>query len=232
MTRRARIVVLSLLGVLAWYIWAFEFALFWHGFLLAELLPQLSAQGVSRNVSFRSLGFWIVLVLGAFLGSYPVSNIGTPMIPHIYLTDSFIQGWHADWSPGYSWLVPYTPFNYILPERFWSGIGGVLFVTAVSQLPQMIKFYQSAVAQYLGKISFSLYLVHFWCVQGYGVAIFYHTWSVFSQERFLTGAVGFVLGYVALLGSTIWIADLFQRGLETPCSTVIVKLEKWLFTET
>jgi len=212
MARRARIVVISVLALLAWYVWAFEFALFWYGFLLAEVLPLLSAQGVARNISLKSLGFGIVLLVGGYLGSFPA--------------------WHPDWSPGYAWLLPYTPFGYPLAERFWSGIGAVLFVSAVSQLPLLVKLYSSAVAQYLGKISFSLYLVHFWCVQGYGVAIFYHTWSVFSQEQFFTGAVGFVLGYVALLGSTIWIADLFQRGLETPCSTVIVKLEKWLFTET
>lgn len=72
-------------------------------------------------------------------------------------------------TPGYTWLryVPVPP-GYggdgevvIDKGRIWWGLGGILVVTSACHLRAVRKFFELGFNQFLGRISFMLYLIHF-----------------------------------------------------------------------
>ena len=88
---------------------------------------------------------------------------------------------------------------------------------------------KSSIAQYLGKISFALYLTHGLLIRSLG-------YVVIGRLRGLTGAsvredtsVGqfvfiWVCGYIIMLPSFLWTADLFWRSIDAPS----VRLARWI----
>jgi peptidoglycan/LPS O-acetylase OafA/YrhL len=66
-------------------------------------------------------------------------------------------------SPGYGELFNYTPAAYVsigMVDKFWLAIGAVLFIIAVSCSPTLQRPFTTGFAQYLGNISYALYMVH------------------------------------------------------------------------
>ena len=64
--------------------------------------------------------------------------------------------------PGWSWLLSILPSAYYSGEyfRFWDAIGAVLVVFATLRLDWMQKFLELRSLRFLGRVSFSLYLIH------------------------------------------------------------------------
>ena len=65
-------------------------------------------------------------------------------------------------TPGWYYMTKMIPPNYYNYEnwRFWNTIGAVMMVYAVCNLEWLQRFFCLRIIQFLGKISFSLYLVH------------------------------------------------------------------------
>ena len=65
-------------------------------------------------------------------------------------------------SPGWYFMTKIIPPNYYYDEfwRFWNVIGAVLLVYAVLNVKWLQTFFNTRTLQYLGRISFSLYLIH------------------------------------------------------------------------
>ncbi|KAK4119563.1 hypothetical protein N657DRAFT_658956 [Parathielavia appendiculata] len=57
------------------------------------------------------------------------------------------------------------------PARFWWSIAGVALLLSVSQLPRLRAVFETYLCQYLAKISFSLYLVHEFCLVLFGLKL-------------------------------------------------------------
>ncbi|TVY81598.1 hypothetical protein LSUE1_G003562 [Lachnellula suecica] len=75
--------------------------------------------------------------------------------------------------PGFEFLLHLTPTSLHLEDRarfLWS-ISGVLLLLSISQLPRLKAIFETNFSQYLGKIAFSLYLVHEFCIQLFGLGI-------------------------------------------------------------
>ena len=90
----------------------------------------------------------------------------------------YVAGLPSLWSPiarmqpmpGFETLHALTPMNLSMedPSRFWWSISGVLLLLAISQLPRLKKLFETNFCQYMGKIAFSLYLMHEFCLEVFG----------------------------------------------------------------
>jgi peptidoglycan/LPS O-acetylase OafA/YrhL len=65
--------------------------------------------------------------------------------------------------PGFDWYYHNTPMSWQGIEgggRFWWMISGITLTVSISQVPLLRKIFETRLCQYLGRISFMLYLVH------------------------------------------------------------------------
>lgn len=131
--------------------------------------------------------------------------------------------------PGFEFLRDLIPAGLYLedPSRFWWSVSGVLLLLSISQLPRLKAIFETNFCQYLGKISFSLYLVHVFCVVLFGLSL----QKLLMQIAGLEPNAGTVL-YWLICG--VWfliftfivfaIAAQVERWIDVPS----VKFAKWL----
>ncbi|KAB8338769.1 hypothetical protein FH972_021714 [Carpinus fangiana] len=213
--RPVRIILIAGLIVLSILAKSFEMPLFFAGYLIAECWqapapasPALPISGSApaggrRYNALAQIVYWILFVSGAFLASI-----------------SLYEPWKT---PAFAWLQKYTPFGYLW-SYFWISLGSVLLVLCAGKIPLVTAFFSSAPIRYLGKISFSLYLVHIWLVRGLGALIFYRVWQATGQDNDVVVFMGFLIAYTLLLTLVISAADLFWRMVENPT----VDFAKWI----
>jgi len=157
--------------------------------------------------------FIFLFITGLYIGSHPTS------------------GW-AD-SPGYRWLYKSLPKSYAnRPDErtsFWPSIGGFLVVFSLEMAPFLQRMFTTSFAQYLGDVSFSLYMIHRMLQYTMG------NWLV-PKCMNLTGGwsngqTGFVggmmLALMVLVPITFWISDVFSRCIDEKC----VRFARWVGTK-
>lgn len=152
MSPRLRISTLTALMIwgVSWDRW--ELWPFWAGMAIAELdiiriskstkLPSSTAATSTRRSNFFSTVFYsATFLLSLFLLSYPDA------------------AGHA--TPGYITLTRLVPPSFTQMHRFWPTIGAILIVWSTCNLSVLRrKVFCWSVIQYLGKISFPLYVMH------------------------------------------------------------------------
>ncbi|KAJ6786714.1 hypothetical protein PWT90_08286 [Aphanocladium album] len=173
-----------------------------NGMVDGPLLPQ------SKNTSAKRIAFVFFLLL----------NLAFAL---------FVAGWpNGDVSvqPGLSTIYSLTP------EPFWStggnvlifpwyALGAVQIVVAVHQLQALQSIWVTPIAQYLGDISFSLYLMH-----GPMQGILEHRFLPFvwylvdgtEKAGMWQTTIAWFIGFVLLAPFTIWISDIFWRVVDMP----------------
>ena len=67
-------------------------------------------------------------------------------------------------------LIP-TSLNMEDHSRFWWSISGVSLLLSISQVSRLKSLFETYFCQHLGKISFSLYLVHEFCITLFGLSL-------------------------------------------------------------
>lgn len=194
-----------------------ELLLFYFGTIIAELDLMRGAHVVQpalpttekgyQKGSLRGLGWASLSVLALYLMSQPDVR--------------------AAETPGWKWLVSIIPQWWGEEQyRYWQSAGSIIFVVCVSHSPNWQKFFNLPALQYLGKISYSIYLMH-------GPVT--HTLGYMIEKRAyaITGVdgnwyhVGFVLGSFGVIPAVIWAADIFWRLFDIPT----VKFARWLETK-
>jgi len=105
--------------------------------------------------------------------------------------------------------------------------GAVLIVLSIANLSPTKKFFGLPVFQYLGQISFALYLTH-WPILALG------GWEIVPYMQRLTGNVttirselGVALGFICLAPIIIWAADLCWRYVDKPS----IRFARWVEAE-
>lgn len=238
--RWARVkLVLPLCVAVGLYNGNWQFALFMLGFFLAEIHSQFEADEnhlPSSNITNKyiyerhSRIFQILkitaLTIGLYLGSYPIC---APL---------------PDKVSGFSFLAAWTPPSHVYTENhgpvyFWAGTGAGMIVASIIFLPAIQKLLCSGTCQYLGRISFSLYLVHGPLLQSLGYSLLLATWGavglgkLFGSERspndpmdkevenletWKTVTTWFVFAINTMV--TVWVSDVFWRTFDAPISFV------------
>ncbi|KAH6983531.1 acyltransferase family-domain-containing protein [Ilyonectria sp. MPI-CAGE-AT-0026] len=126
-------------------------------------------------------------------------------------------------TPGWIFLTSIIPEWWDKPYRYWQGLGSVLFILSVSYSAFWLRVFNSGPIQYLGKISYSFYIVHGPTTRLIGYHIEGLAWSITGVEGHWY-TVGFALGACFSLPCVVFIADIFWRAVDIPA----VKFARWL----
>jgi hypothetical protein len=215
--------LMRIVSLIALIIWChekdrWEMILFYSGFLLAELdfrretlaaANVLPTTGVSLPKPSQCQGSWTVLYISVFLVGIYLG--GQPQL-------------HVEHAPGWATLYSWIPTYVSLEQRYWVGWAAILLVWSTSNSALLQRLFTNGPVQYLGKISFSLYLMHGPVTHTIGYASMDFFWCAIGDDTYVTKEIGFILAAIISIASTIWAADVFMRAVDTPT----VQFAKWI----
>lgn len=167
-------------------------------------------------VIMRAFGFFVAL----YFLSYP------------------IDGW-KDYAPGYMTLNKLIPGWMDRKDKFYPNIGTALLILLLARsnptTSKWRRILNSEVAQYLGKISFALYLVHGPILHMVGYLIPHRIWWSMGTQMLDTGdytwAATIFVGWSISLTLSLWAADVWTREVESRCVKVVKRLEDVCFVK-
>jgi peptidoglycan/LPS O-acetylase OafA/YrhL len=176
-----------------------------------EKLPQWESgkpqSSVRDSVKDQDAKHWLLLfIVGLYLLSTPNLDIGN--------------------TPGYRTLYQLTPTTYTDKKRFLQSIGAVCTTWAVTNCPMLQQPFTSPFAQYLGRISYSLYVVHGPLIHIIGYSVTPNLWIHITEGKGWDWVAGLMLGSLVLGICVAVVADLFWRGVDQRS----VKLARWFET--
>jgi peptidoglycan/LPS O-acetylase OafA/YrhL len=183
--------------------------LFYAGFFMAELdIRRSTMLKTSQNTGVTttpkilwSATYVVVFVCGVFLASQPERNTENTTV----------------WSS----LIPLIPEYIIEKWRYYTSWSAILIVWSTSNHRMLQRLFNNSFSQYLGKISFSLYLIHGSVIHTLGYSLLETSWRVIGEDRPETC---FVVMAVCVTVVSIWWADVFVRLVDVPSVT----FARWL----
>jgi len=112
----------------------------------------------------------------------------------------------AEYTPGFKVLSMLAPRYYPPISRwmYYQALGALLLIPCVLRSPTLRGLLEGSVAQYLGKVSFSFYLVHGPVLHSLGFWIMPRLFELFGRP------VGFVMGWFMLLSATLKLVSYWQ----------------------
>ena len=143
-------------------------------------------------------------------------------------------------APGYVTLNRFIPRNMEQKERFYPCVGTTIYLLLLARADPDTSFWRNVFnsewAQYLGKISFGLYLVQGPLLHAVVYPVPHLFWWSIGVEGIesnnFTWFVGIIIGWCAGLVLLLWWADVWQREVESRTVKVAQKFEKWCFVKT
>ncbi|KAK4236813.1 acyltransferase family-domain-containing protein [Achaetomium macrosporum] len=131
--------------------------------------------------------------------------------------------------PGFETLRALIPAGLDMedPARFWWSVAGAVLLLSVSQLPRFRAVFDTYLCQYLAKISFSLYLVHEFCIVLFGLrlqGLLLRVAGVESQNKGLGYWVICLVWFALFTVPVFALAAQVDRWVNVPS----VKFAKWL----
>ncbi|KAK0741115.1 hypothetical protein B0T18DRAFT_419483 [Schizothecium vesticola] len=109
-------------------------------------------------------------------------------------------------------------------HRYWQSVGAWLFVLAVGRSEAWKRgVFNTAPVQYLGRISYALYLMHGPVMHTLGYAIERAVWGWTGTEGWAYDA-GFVLSAMMVVPLVLWVSDVWWRAVDKP----VVRFAKWV----
>ncbi|KAJ4407683.1 hypothetical protein N0V85_004330 [Neurospora sp. IMI 360204] len=152
-------------------------------------------------------------------------------------------------TPGWIGLTSLIPHWWTEDYRFYQSMGAVLFVYSVSRYPSSANssfsgsgpgsapifssilnpksLFESSIAQYLGKISYAIYLVHGPVLHTVGYTVMKFTWThVTGTETDGQYVTGFMLASLVVVPLVVWVADVFWRGVDEPVVSLAKRVEE------
>jgi peptidoglycan/LPS O-acetylase OafA/YrhL len=164
-----RIGLLAVFSIFCLCIGSWNLFCFSTGMLIADLnLGQEETDATGTPKPSRHIIIWgAVFTVAFYVAGFPTLSVGDanqkPM-------------------PGFEILHSLTPMGLNMEDhsRFWWSLSGVSLLLSISQLPRLKIIFETNFCQYIGKISFSLYLIHEFCIILFGLAL----------QKFLLGLAG------------------------------------------
>ncbi|KIV89214.1 hypothetical protein PV10_08800 [Exophiala mesophila] len=237
MSSRLRLSTIAALIVwgISWNRW--DMWPFWAGMAIAELdlIRTKSSPGTDRSLlsypglahdkvdsradtnhrrfeRLRSNMCWIILVVSLYLLSFPDA------------------GGHA--TPGYMTLNYWIPASFTQKHRFWPNVGASLLVWTICNLDILRdRVFCWRPIQYLGRISFPLYVMHGPIIHTLGYMILPLSPKVETPEALWDFQLAFLKASAFIVIAVMWAADIFMRVVDTPCVHLAQRLENYFFIE-
>ncbi|KAK6542443.1 hypothetical protein TWF694_006396 [Orbilia ellipsospora] len=223
-------VFLPAIASIALYNGFWENSLFIYGFFLAEIHSTITNR---MNEDMSSLPFYspkrqlstVLPLLRSFIaGLFFCAGLAIASYPDDHP--------RPEASIGYNYLLAWTSPNCDR-GRFWMVIGAMMLVSSVMFLSSIQWILCTRPLQYLGRISFSLYLTHGVMNRSLGYTLVQWGWRqvgitvpgmVLSEHLDNMRILIVVLVFFVNAGATICVADVFWRGIDLPS----VKFARWL----
>ncbi|OQE89710.1 hypothetical protein PENNAL_c0013G03730 [Penicillium nalgiovense] len=186
--------------------------------------PHQSPKGwVSKLKFINSLAIWnyFCFLFGLYLVCLSDDGELPPGYQFLKLVES--SRWEDDWE---------------VPSRCWKTVGSVLLVYAISELSLLQRLFNARPIQYLGKISFSLYLVHQSVYHLVRDPVINILWYIATREPYpgtedaskLGGSFAFtwLAGYVVMSAINLYTAHLYTKYIDERCVRMAKRIDKWL----
>ncbi|KAK1754541.1 acyltransferase 3 [Echria macrotheca] len=147
----------------------------------------------------------------------PISLVG------LYLMSQPDQG--SDATPGWVRLSELIPEWWPGDDRhrYFQCFGAVVFVGAVGRSPAWRRILNSGAVQYLGRISYAMYLMHGPVMHTLGYAVQWAVWTVVGTDG-LAYNLGFAVSALIIIPLVVCISDIFWRAVDAPT----VRFAKWV----
>ncbi|KIM96588.1 hypothetical protein OIDMADRAFT_170325 [Oidiodendron maius Zn] len=217
--KHARQTILALLFVYCMFSGRWDVALYLSGIFMAgteagikdisahTVIPSLDLEKGSLSsaaVRFRSRISWCVILLaGLYLSSYPRARDGIG-------------------APGYRVLYDINPSYF-----YWQGNGAIFLIWSLISSKTAQGLFNYSFPQYLGDISFSLYIVHEPLLHVLGYRMVNFAWRITGKEQVLQYQLGFFMALLLMSPILLLTADIFHRIVDEPCAD----LGRWLETK-
>lgn len=133
-------------------------------------------------------------------------------------------------SPGYGTLSSLIPEVYHSTDRadyFWAPLSSFLLVATLDYAPFLQRIFTSRPAQYLGDISFALYLVHGPLLWSYGAWLAPRLIPAGEGVSAWRYGGGVVLCYLCFWPVVVWGSDLVMRGVDGRS----VAVARWVYNK-
>ncbi|KAM7196627.1 Acyltransferase family domain containing protein [Rhypophila sp. PSN 637] len=208
-------------------------ALFVAGMMLADL-DLLAAKNdlpewLTALDGVKTVIYYHLLVVSLYLGGVPVR---TQKVEDLRTNN----GWWL-----LSYLKPEAVYDYKWFYLFWAA---VMLVASIPRIACLKRFFESGFCQYLGRISFALYLVHGPVLWSLGDRLYAAVgWATGEQVKNIPHwvnilplskagpfclEIAFLLPNLVLLPVTLYLADVVTRCFDEPS----VRFPQWLLGKT
>lgn len=164
-----------------------------------ELSKEKKPRQLPRS---RSLTSAVVLLASLYLSSYPKQKGAE--------------------TPLFQTLATLVPSNWE-DHQFWTSIASVMLIWVVMHSRVLAKILEASVLQYLGGISFSIYLLHGPILHMTAYALIPIMWDLYA--RTLGKTIAFLLPTLFVVVPTLCLAaHLFRKFVELPCYWIIDRI--------
>lgn len=235
--RNARL--LCELGLIFYFLYIVEgmlYAMFCGGMLLCDL--DYLARNNDLPYFFYSLQpykkpiFYTMFFSGIYLGGVPSIDFHTSI--------SLLEE-----SPGWKWLANLKPVSVSESDYKWFYLfwGAIFLVSSISRIPLLKSFFEMRFNQYLGRISYALYLIHgpiLWTIADriYLAAGWAREANVEGVRDWIgifplsmAGPLGLEFGFwlpqLLILPLTLWLAEVCTTVFDKPS----IKFARWSYSK-
>nr|WP_253199105.1 acyltransferase [Clostridium gasigenes] len=169
---------------------------YYLGFVLGCLLSYIS---INKKIKIKKITLKFLLLISLFFGSYP-----------------YYQGSNSIY---YIISIKFGEINNFI---LFHTLGGALLVFVIINFKTLQNIFSSRTMVFLGKISFSLYLVHFLFINSLGCYIFIKTVNYFNYH------ISFLVSFIITFLFSIVTAYSFNRIIDTPAIYLSNKFSKFI----
>jgi len=137
------------------------------------------------------------------------------MVLALYVLSMPELGQGARNTPGYRTLAALIPERYTkTPGYFWLPIGAAWLIVTIDHAPHLQAIFTGPFPQYLGRISYSLYLIHGPLLWSLGRRLAMLAVSITGRETNELYCFGIFLSACVFWPVAIWLSDLVMRGVD------------------
>ena len=152
--------------------------------------PKPNTKSIKR---YLANCYWLSCLLASlYLGSFPQLS--------------------AETTPGYIWLSVLST-----NDNAWKTYSALLLLYTLSHSASIQQILNLPFIQYLGEISYAIYLVQGPVLHTFGYRLAPFVWSYIGNGTNLQSHASLIIAFLALIPIVVCIADVFRRVVEKPC---------------
>ena len=193
--------------------------------LLYLRCPLLFAVGLPLGLRWAMYGCFPLGVLLARLvwdGRFPSRPIPGALL---ILLGLLLGAYPTFFTPDNAYGLLNIPVLLTEPFAFWHVLGAGMLVTGLCLSPGLQGLLSRRAPQWMGKISFSLYLVHMPVLFSLGTGLF----LLLDRPGLQSYPLLTALTLLGTLPAVLLLSALFRRFVELPCTRLANRFEAWVF---